>query len=134
MISKRSIPFDRWKHKVDHHIRYLIGYDPQHLEHFLYRNYYDNDFSPKVVAFLAVKNCHNLQDSFSHSELWIHELQKYLQLFMDLDEAKICVDSIQTTTLFHQGLHPVYVSEEILQRYGYLPKPKFEFGISPPKF
>ena len=63
MISKRSIPFDHWKHKVDHHIRYLVGYDTQHLEHFLYRNYYDNDFSPKLF-FLAVKNCHNLQVLF----------------------------------------------------------------------
>ena len=134
MNSPRSIPFDRWKHKVDHHIRYLVGYDTNHIKHFLYRNYYDNDFSPKVVAFLAVKNCHNLQDSFTQSELWIHELQKYLQLFMDPDETKLCVDSINTTVLFHQGLHPLYVSEEILQQYGYLPKPKFEFGISPPKF
>mgnify|MGYP001281454486 CR=1 FL=1 len=132
--DKEHQSYYRWKHRVDHHIRYLIGQDSNHLDNFLYRDYYDNDFSPKVVAFLAVKNGWMLHDTFNDIEVWRRELFKCLNLFYNEDESLMLIDRKQILSLFHQSLDPLLVAESILQNNGLLPQPKFEYGISPPKF
>ena len=132
-VSGRRINYTRWKHKVDHHIRMLIG---DSIDNFLFREYYDNDFTPKVVAFLAVKNCYILSDDFNNIDVWKREFFKYLSLFLDdtVLEMDPNMDHKKILHLFHQGLHPFLVAEGILQQKGLLPQPKFEYGISPPKF
>ncbi len=129
--EQKSISYDRWKHKVDRHIRYLVGKDTRNLDNFLYREYYDNDFSPKVVAFFAVKNSYDLGGYFHEQEVWKRELNKFLYLFLEANEY---LDNKTLSNLYYQGLQPIWIAESILQQKGYLPEPKCEFGVSPPKF
>ena len=131
-MEKESIGFTRWKRKVDHHIRRLIASDSSHLDTFLYRQYYDNDFSPKVVAFLAVKNVYNLEH-VTQFELWKTELFKFLSLFLSYKQY-LEIGEQTFYNLYHQGLQPIWVAESMLQQRGFLPEPKVEFGISPPKY
>ena len=118
---------------VDKYIRYLIGYESSGITNFLYKEYYENGFEPKIVAILAIKNSNsNSNSGYNDYNIWKHDINKYLSLFFN-DNKQISFQ--QHYKLYDSGLSPLLVSINILKDQGYIPiilKSKI-LSSSPPK-
>lgn len=114
-----EISYQTWRQKVDQFIRFLTGNDSHNAPHdtFMYRDFYDNGFSPKVVAFLAICQGPLTHIFCGNYALWKHEIEKYLSLFDTPIPTEIVLKR-----LYAQSLSPLLVAEQFLIDHNHLPQ------------
>ena len=112
-----EINFDRWRHKVNHYLRYLIGKQPEDIPDALYREMYDSGLKPKIMAFFLVKHYSNHRFYFQFS-VWKYETNKLYHFFIDEDKE---IEENVLRKLFNSGLSPILVAENMLKENALIP-------------
>lgn len=113
-----DLTYYMWANKVNSYIKFLINKDKINISKFLYNDFFNNGFDPKITAILAIQN-ENPSFDYQNYTLWKNDLHKYITIFFDKNKSKNLDLDIYKES-FNNKIHPVYVSSNILKNFGYL--------------
>lgn len=113
-----NMTYYMWLNKVNSYIYFLINKKKVNISNFIYSDFFNNGFDPKITAILAIQN-DGPTFNYNIFELWGKDLKKYLSIFFEKKEIDTFNVEIYKKN-YTQKIHPIYISSNILKSFGYL--------------